>query len=156
MKQTVFRPLHRLFPDRITAITNGVTPRRWLLDANPGLASLISDTLGHGRWITDLERLRGPGAAAEDAGFLARFAAIKQDNKQRLATFVRRRHGIELDPDAMFDVQIKRIHEYKRQLLNILEAVATYADMLDGTAWTSCPGSRSSPARRRPPTLGRS
>lgn len=134
MKQTVFRPLHRLFPERITAITNGVTPRRWLLDANPELATLISDTLGHSRWITDLERLEDLAPRAKDAEFLARFAAIKQDNKQRLATFVARRYEIELPTDAMFDVQIKRIHEYKRQLLNILEAVATYADMLDGVA----------------------
>jgi starch phosphorylase len=132
MKQTVFRPLHRLFPDRITAITNGVTPRRWVLDANPELAALISDTLGHQRWITDLERLEELAPSAADPEFRARFAAVKQANKERLASFVARRYEVELPTDALFDVHIKRIHEYKRQLLNILEAVATYADLLDG------------------------
>ena len=132
MKQTVFRKLHRLFPDRITAITNGVTPRRWVLDSNPELAELISETLGHRRWIVDLERLEELVPRASDASFRARFAALKQANKEHLAGFIARRHELALPTDALFDIQIKRIHEYKRQLLNILEAVATYADMLDG------------------------
>ena len=131
MKETVFRPLHRLFPDRITSITNGVTPRRWVLDANPDLAGLISETLGHRRWITDLERLEDLAVYSTDAVFQAKFAAIKQANKQRLAKFITKRHDIVLPIDAIFDVHIKRIHEYKRQLLNILEAVATYGDILD-------------------------
>ncbi len=132
MKQTVFRPLHRLFPDRITAITNGVTPRRWVLDSNPELADLITETLGTTRWIADLERLEELAPRATDPAFQTRFAAIKQANKERLADFVAKRHDVALPTDALFDVHIKRIHEYKRQLLNILEAVATYADMLDG------------------------
>jgi glycogen phosphorylase len=134
MKQTVFRKLHRLFPDRITAITNGVTPRRWVLDSNPELAELISETLGHRRWIVDLERLEELVPRASDAGFRARFAAIKQANKEHLAGFIARRHELALPTDALFDIQIKRIHEYKRQLLNILEAVATYADLVDGAS----------------------
>ncbi|MFL5337237.1 MAG: glycogen/starch/alpha-glucan phosphorylase [Geminicoccaceae bacterium] len=134
MKQTVFRPLHRLFPDRITAITNGVTPRRWLLDSNPDLAGLISDTLGDQRWITDLERLQELEPHLADPAFRARFAAIKQANKERLVTFIGRRHDTSLPADALFDVHIKRIHEYKRQLLNILETVASYADIVDGAA----------------------
>ena len=130
MKQTVFRPLHRLFPDRITAITNGVTPRRWLLDSNPELAELITETLGHGRWIADLERLEELAPRAADArlpGALRRDQAGEQGAAGRL-----HRHSdttSTLPTDALFDVQIKRIHEYKRQLLNILEAVATYADI---------------------------
>jgi glycogen phosphorylase len=132
MKRTVFRSLHRLFPDRITAITNGVTPRRWILDSNPDLATLITETLGHGRWITDLERLEEIAPRASDAAFQARFASVKRANKERLASFIARRHHLSLPTDALFDVHIKRIHEYKRQLLNILEAVATYADILDG------------------------
>ncbi len=132
MKQTVFQKLHRLFPDRITAITNGVTPRRWVLDSNPELAELITQSLGHQRWIADLERLRELVPLAADPAFRTRFAAIKHANKERLANFIGRRHELSLPSDALFDVQIKRIHEYKRQLLNILEAVATYADMLDG------------------------
>ncbi|HEX6012060.1 MAG TPA: glycogen/starch/alpha-glucan phosphorylase, partial [Geminicoccaceae bacterium] len=131
MKQTVFRPLHRFFPDKVTAITNGVTPRRWLLGCNPDLAKLITDTLGDARWLADLERLADLAPHAEDPKFRARFAAVKQANKDRVAGFVAKRHDLELPPGALFDVQIKRIHEYKRQLLNILEAVATYADMLD-------------------------
>jgi starch phosphorylase len=131
MKQTVFRPLHQHFPDKITAITNGVTPRRWLLDCNPELARLISDSLGDARWISDLERLQDLAPHAADPAFRARFSAIKRANKERIAAFVAKRHDLVLPPDALFDVQIKRIHEYKRQLLNILEAVASYAEMLD-------------------------
>jgi len=131
MKQTVFKPLHRFFPDRITAITNGVTPRRWLLDCNPELAALIGESLGGMRWLADLERLEDLVPLAEDAPFRARFAAIKEANKARIATFVARRHDLNLPTEALFDVQIKRIHEYKRQLLNILEAVAAYAELLD-------------------------
>ena len=138
MKQTVFRPLHRLFPDRIAAITNGVTPRRWLLDSNPDLAALISESLGGMRWLADLERLEELAPLAEDAAFRTRFAAIKQANKARVAQFVARRHDVALPPEALFDVQIKRIHEYKRQLLNILEAVACYAELLDRPG-AACP-----------------
>lgn len=131
MKQTVFKPLHRFFPDRITAITNGVTPRRWLLDSNPELAGLITEALGDRRWIADLERLEALVPLAEDASFRERFAAIKRANKARITTFVARRHDLVLPIASLFDVQIKRIHEYKRQLLNILEAVASYAELLD-------------------------
>jgi starch phosphorylase len=131
MKQTVFRSLHHHFPDKITAITNGVTPRRWLLGCNPELAELITEGLGDTRWVADLERLEGLVPLADDAAFRERFAAVKQANKARLAAFVAKRHGVELPIEALFDVHVKRIHEYKRQLLNILEAVACYAEMLD-------------------------
>ena len=134
MKRTVFRALHHHFPDRITAVTNGVTPRRWLLECNPGLAGLITGSLGDARWVADLERLDGLAPLADDPGFRARFAGVKRANKERLAAFVRRRRDLTLDPAALFDVQIKRIHEYKRQLLNILDAVATLADLRDGAA----------------------
>ena len=139
MKQTVFQKLHRLFPERITAITNGVTPRRWVLDSNPELADLITETLGHGRWIADLERLQDIAPRATDPAFQKRFAAIKQANKERLASFIGKRQDVALPTDALFDVHIKRIHEYKRQLLNILEAVATYADILDGAPTSTVP-----------------
>jgi starch phosphorylase len=134
MKRTVFRALHHHFPDRITAVTNGVTPRRWLLECNPGLAGLITGSLGDARWVADLERLDGLAPLADDPGFRARFAGVKRANKVRLAAFVRRRRDLSLDPAALFDVQIKRIHEYKRQLLNILDAVATLTDLRDGAA----------------------
>ena len=125
MKQTVFRDLHRLFPDRIVNQTNGITARRWLRQCNPALAGLITDAIGPG-WIGDLEQLTALAPLADDAGFRERFAAVKRGNKERLAAVIAQRAGIEVDPDAMFDVHIKRIHEYKRQLLNILEAVALW------------------------------
>jgi starch phosphorylase len=123
MKETVFKSLHRYFPDKITAITNGVTPRRWLLTCNPLLARLVTETIGE-RWVTDLDALEALVPAAEDAGFRERFAAAKRRNKEALVGLVEKRTGLRLDPAALFDVQIKRIHEYKRQLLNILEAIA--------------------------------
>ena len=141
MKQTVFRTLHRLFPDRITAITNGVTPRRWVLDSNPELAGPDQRDARAPALDRRSGAARGAGAARRRIPrFRARFAAIKQANKERLASFIAKRHDIALPTDALFDIQIKRIHEYKRQLLNILEAVATYADIARRrpTA-TSCP-----------------
>jgi starch phosphorylase len=132
MKRTVFRPLHQHFPDRVTAITNGVTPRRWLLECNPGLAQLITECLGSQDWAVKLDRLEELERHIEDPAFRQRFTAIKRDNKARLAAFVSRRQGLAIDPSSLFDVQIKRIHEYKRQLLNALGAVAAYSDVLDG------------------------
>jgi glycogen phosphorylase len=125
MKRTVFARLHHYFPDKITAVTNGVTPRRWLLTANPQLASLISEAIGEG-WIDDAERLSELVPFAADIQFRERFAAIKRNNKEALASLIEKRTGVPIDPAALFDVQIKRIHEYKRQLLNILEAVALW------------------------------
>ncbi|HET6467966.1 MAG TPA: glycogen/starch/alpha-glucan phosphorylase [Geminicoccaceae bacterium] len=130
MKQTVFRSLHRHFPDRITNKTNGITPRRWLLGCNPPLASLVTEAIG-ADWPADLERLQALVPLARDPAFRERFAAAKRRNKVQLAGLVAKRAGIRLDPDALFDVQIKRIHEYKRQLLNILEAIALWAAIRD-------------------------
>jgi starch phosphorylase len=125
MKQTVFSDLHGLYPDRINNKTNGITPRRWLMQCNPGLFSLIREAIGD-EFMDNTEALSALDAFAGDSEFRARFAAVKRDNKVRLANLVSRRMGIKLDPSAMFDIQIKRIHEYKRQLLNIIEAVALY------------------------------
>ena len=125
MKQTVFADLHRLYPDRINNKTNGVTPRRWLNGCNPGLSGLIRESIGEG-FLDDAEKLVALEPFATDAAFQAKFAKIKQANKERLAALVRQRIGVRIDPKAMFDIQIKRIHEYKRQLLNIIEAVALY------------------------------
>ncbi|PWR03624.1 glycogen phosphorylase [Meridianimarinicoccus roseus] len=137
MKQTVFKELHRLHPDRIINQTNGVTPRRWVLGANPRLSTLITDAIGDG-WVGDLEQLSGLETHLDDAGFLDRFAAAKRGNKTDLVDWVQRNQGIALDPDAMFDVQIKRIHEYKRQHLNILEAIALWQEIRDNpnADWT--------------------
>lgn len=125
MQQTVFRDLHALHPDKITNETNGVTPRRWIHTCNPGLRDLFDETVGDG-WVTDLDALEALAPFADDAGFRERFAAVKHRNKVRLAEHLRRRTGVEVDPSAMFDIQIKRIHEYKRQLMNILEAAALW------------------------------
>ncbi|MGB3538584.1 MAG: glycogen/starch/alpha-glucan phosphorylase [Mesorhizobium sp.] len=125
MKETVFADLHRLYPDRINNKTNGITPRRWLIQCNPGLTALARETIGDA-FLHDIEAIRGLEAFAEDAAFCEKFAAVKRQNKARLANLVGERLGIKVDPSALFDIQIKRIHEYKRQLLNILEAVALY------------------------------
>ncbi|MBC4014704.1 glycogen/starch/alpha-glucan phosphorylase [Siccirubricoccus deserti] len=125
MKQTVFRDFHTLAPGRVVNKTNGITFRRWLHQANPGLTSLVTETIGH-RVLDDADALTALVPHADDAGFRARFAAVKRENKQALAKVIRSQLDLRVDPGALFDVQIKRIHEYKRQLLNVLEAVALY------------------------------
>ena len=123
MKRKVFRKLHELHPERIVNQTNGVTPRRWLYGCNRPLRDLLTEAVGE-EWVSDLERLRGLEPLADDPAFRARFAQAKHRNKQRLAEWLERSAGVSVDPQAMFDVQIKRFHEYKRQLMNILHAAA--------------------------------
>ena len=125
MKETVFADLHRQYPDRINNKTNGITPRRWLNQCNPGLTGLLKETIGE-RFLDETEALSDLNAHAADASFQERFFEVKRANKIALSEYVRRTMNIRLDPDALFDVQIKRIHEYKRQLLNIIETVALY------------------------------
>ncbi|MBI3447165.1 MAG: glycogen/starch/alpha-glucan phosphorylase [Magnetospirillum sp.] len=126
MKSTIFSDFEHLSPGKITNKTNGVTPRRWLLAANPGLADLITARIGNG-WITDLDQLRKLEPLADDALFRKEFAAVKSANKERLAAMMSQRLGVEVDVNSLFDVQVKRIHEYKRQLLNLLHVVTRYA-----------------------------
>ncbi|HNW40356.1 MAG TPA: glycogen/starch/alpha-glucan phosphorylase, partial [Opitutaceae bacterium] len=128
MRQTVFKDFHALYPTRIVNKTNGITFRRWLFEANPGLTALISDTIGPA-FKDDLERLRDLEPFADDPDFRARYAAVRRANKVALGRIVTDTLGTRLDPDALFDVHIKRIHEYKRQLLNILETIAIYNAM---------------------------
>jgi glycogen phosphorylase len=123
IKKNLFPELHALHPGRIINQTNGVTPRRWLKMANRPLAGLISDTIGAG-WEDNLDRLRELEPHIESDAFLNAFAAAKRHNKVQLANWIEDHCGVSVSPDALFDVQIKRIHEYKRQLLNILEAIA--------------------------------
>jgi starch phosphorylase len=130
MAQTVFHDLHRLYPGRIVNVTNGVTPRRWLHGCNPALSELITSLIGEG-WVGDLEQLADLSGHADDDAVLDRFAAAKRSNKERLAGQIELKTGIRVNPDALFDVQIKRIHEYKRQLLNALQIVARYQAILD-------------------------
>ena len=125
MKQTVFADLHKLYPARINNKTNGVTPRRWLHQANPRLTRLVREAIGDG-FIADAEKLSDLAALAGDAALGERVDEVKRANKVDLAHHISELTGIRLDPDALFDVQIKRIHEYKRQLLNLIETVALY------------------------------
>ncbi|MEL6574952.1 MAG: glycogen/starch/alpha-glucan phosphorylase [Pseudomonadota bacterium] len=125
MKRTVFAELHKLHPDKILNQTNGVTPRRWLRGCNPALSGLLDEAIGTG-WVIDLNELERLKPLAGDAAFRARFMGAKRQNKERLAKWFADTHGIAVDPAAMFDIQIKRIHEYKRQLMNILETAALY------------------------------
>lgn len=125
MKVTVFADLHKLYPDRINNKTNGITPRRWLQQCNPGLTGLIREAIGDD-FLDDAEKLKPLDKFATDTGFQEKFAAVKRANKVALANLVASRMGVKIDPSAMFDIQIKRIHEYKRQLLNVIEAVALY------------------------------
>ncbi len=137
VKETVFADLHRIYPDRILNQTNGITPRRWLYSCNPPLRLLINKTIGND-WPDDLEQLDQLSEFADDSAFQAAFQTAKRQNKERLATWLKDKSGIALDPSAMFDVQIKRIHEYKRQLMNLLETVALWNDIRDNprVEWT--------------------
>ncbi|MES2818192.1 MAG: glycogen/starch/alpha-glucan phosphorylase [Pseudomonadota bacterium] len=131
MRETVFTQLHRLYPERINNKTNGVTFRRWLQQANPGLTALLVESVGGAVLDTPETGLRALEPFAEDRTFRQRFAAQRQHNKDVLVALVQERMGISLDPNALFDVQVKRIHEYKRQLLNLLHCVALYQAIRD-------------------------
>ncbi|MEX8519300.1 MAG: glycogen/starch/alpha-glucan phosphorylase [Leptothrix sp. (in: b-proteobacteria)] len=129
MKQSIFADFAKLWPERFNNKTNGVTPRRWLAQANPGLAALLDQRLGKG-WRRQLDQLEGLRHAVDIPGFLGAFRRIKRKNKERLARLVLQQVGVNLNPDALFDVQVKRIHEYKRQLLNVLHVVTRYQQIL--------------------------
>jgi len=123
--QTIFADFAALWPDRFINLTNGITPRRWLSQANPGLAALLDTTLGTG-WRLDLDQLKRLAPLAEDAAFRQSFLAVKHANKVRLAALIHTSTGLVVNPASLFDVQVKRIHEYKRQLLNLLQVVARW------------------------------
>ena len=125
LREQLFQDFERIFPGRIRNVTNGVTPRRWLVQANPSLARLITGAIGP-EWVKDLDQLRRLEPLAGDPEFRKVWRETKRENKKRLARYVLRKIGLGINPDTLFDVQVKRIHEYKRQLLNILHAVALY------------------------------
>jgi glycogen phosphorylase len=133
MKQSIFADFAKIFPERFNNKTNGVTPRRWLAQANPPLASLLDQRLGKG-WRRDLSQLDALRPMAVQPIFARAFRHAKRENKLRLANWVEQHMGIVLDTDAMFDVQVKRIHEYKRQLLNVLHVITRYHRILDAQA----------------------
>ena len=130
LKQDLFPEFDALFPGKFQNKTNGITPRRWLLKANPRLSDLITKRLGSEAWVRNLDLLKGLEKAANDAAFQKEFMAIKRANKVDLAAVIKAECGVEVSPDALFDVQIKRLHEYKRQHLNLLHILALYRRLL--------------------------
>ncbi len=125
LKTGLFRDFNRVFPGKFKNVTNGITPRRWLEQSNPALSSLITGHIGDA-WVCDLDRLKALVPLAEDPNFRAAWRQIRLDNKKRLAGYAMRKIRLDIDPDSLFDVQVKRIHEYKRQLLNLLHVVTLY------------------------------
>jgi len=137
LKRGLFRDFYELWPERFNNKTNGVTPRRWLAGCNQALAALITETIGDG-WTAHLEQLQQLREHAQDTGFRQRWQAVKRSNKEKLAELVHKETGVRFDVDALFDVQVKRIHEYKRQLLNVLHVIHLYIRIKEGQAdeWT--------------------
>ena len=128
LKKTVLHDFYEIFPEKFFNVTNGVTPRRWLALSNPGLSKLITGKIGEG-WLCHEDELRKLEPLADDAAFRADWRIVKQHCKQQLVALIKERTGAVIDPDTMFDVQVKRIHEYKRQLLNVLYVVSLYNRM---------------------------
>lgn len=125
LKTRIFKDFHELFPGKFNSKTNGITPRRWLLKSNPGLAALIGGEIGYD-WVTDLDQLRRIEKKSRNASFQKKWHQVKYDNKKQLTSLIKDVCGVDVNPDSMFDIQVKRIHEYKRQLLNILHVVNLY------------------------------
>lgn len=132
LKTTVFPHWHKLYPTRFHSVTNGITPRRWLALANPELSALITRHIGGG-WITDLSRLRELEPLQNDPAFLREFAAVKRQKKEQLVAFIRQKTGVAVSADCLFDIQAKRLHEYKRQLLNALSIADLYFSLKEGS-----------------------
>ena len=132
LKSTVLKDWYELYPERFQNKTNGITQRRWLALCNPELSALITELLGDEGWITDLDRLSELKKYAEDERVLGRFIDIKASNKRRLAKYISENEHIDVDPDMIFDIQIKRLHEYKRQLMNALSILYLYFEIKEG------------------------
>ena len=133
LKRDVLKEWHKLYPEKTINITNGITPRRWLRLCNPALSALVTDLLGSEDWVTDLPQLEKLSPFAADRAVLDRFIAVKQENKRRLAAVLAEKEGVVVCSDWMFDAQIKRLHEYKRQLLNILCILELYFEIKEGS-----------------------
>ena len=138
LKKTLFKDFYELWPEKFHNVTNGITPRRWLLKANPSLSQLISESIGES-WITHLDDLKKLEKFSNDANFLAAMAKIKRSNKGQLANWTKKNLGIELNPDAIFDVQVKRLHEYKRQLMLAIYIVMFYNRLLNDPKYDPVP-----------------
>ena len=135
--KSVLRDFHEMWPERFSNKTNGVTPRRFVVLANQRLAQLVTTTLGDGRWARELDRLRALEKHATDAGFRQAFRQVKLANKQDFARVIEERTGVRVDPSSLFDVQIKRIHEYKRQHLNVLHVIALWRRLHENVGKTA-------------------
>ena len=129
LKESVLRDFYEMSPEKFNNKTNGVTPRRWLKVSNPELSALIDSKIGDG-WVTDLDKLRKLEPLADDAKFQRDFMAVKLDNKKKMADIILKTCGVKVNPEALFDVQIKRLHEYKRQHLNLLHILTLYRELL--------------------------
>lgn len=145
---------YSIFPERFQNKTNGITQRRWLALCNPELSKLITELLGSDEWITDLSKLKALEQYSDDKEVLDRFMHIKHDNKRRLADYIMKHEGVRLDSDAIFDIQVKRLHEYKRQLLNAFAILDIYFGILDGRITDFYPtafifGAKAAPGYRR-------
>ena len=140
LKDSLFRDFYDFCPEKFHNVTNGITPRRWLLKANPMLAQLISESIGE-EWITHLDRLRDLERFTGDSDFLSALAKIKKSNKGQLSNWVQRELGVKLDPQAIFDVQVKRLHEYKRQLMLALYIIILYNRLLNDSSYDPVPRS---------------
>ena len=138
LREDLFKDFYELWPQKFHNVTNGITPRRWLLKANPALSQLITESIGDG-WITHLDQLKGLEKFANDDAFLAAMAKIKRSNKGQLANWTMKNNGIALNPDAIFDVQVKRLHEYKRQLLLALYIIIFYNRLLNDPKFDPVP-----------------
>lgn len=153
LKNDTFRDYAQLMPERFSAITNGITQRRWLMLSNPGLSTLLDETIGT-HWRDDPMQLRNLLALREDAAFREQFAKVKTQNKERFAKWIQARQGLVIDPSSLFDVQAKRLHEYKRQLLNALHILVLYNRITEDSAYTMTPrtflfGAKASPGYGR-------
>ncbi|NLY72906.1 MAG: glycogen/starch/alpha-glucan phosphorylase [Tissierellia bacterium] len=154
LKDRVLNDWYRVYPDKFTNVTNGITQRRWLLLSNPELSSLITRNLGHDQWIKNLEMISGLRGMEEDPGFLQEFKTIKRLKKIQLAKEIEEKEGVIIDPNSLFDIQIKRLHEYKRQLLSALHIMDLYYQIKDGNTEDFTPrtfifGAKSAPGYRR-------
>ncbi|MBQ9868210.1 MAG: glycogen/starch/alpha-glucan phosphorylase [Ruminococcus sp.] len=154
LKTDALKPWYDLYPERFQNKTNGITQRRWLALCNKELSALITRLLGDDSWITDLDRLRQLAKYADDEAVLREFINIKKTKKQQLADFIKAHDGIDVDPGTVFDIQIKRLHEYKRQLLNALSIIYIYYGIKDGSIKDFTPttfifGAKSAPGYRR-------
>ena len=138
LKDSLFKDFYEVFPEKFHNVTNGITPRRWLLKANPSLAQLITDKIGED-WVTDLSQLRKLEQFGSEQAFLSALAKIKKSNKGQLSNWVMKNLGVKLDPSAIFDVQVKRLHEYKRQLLLALYIIIFYNRLLNDPSYDPVP-----------------